>query len=286
MLQQGYHFVVPLTPGFLNCRLPQVWVGAILQQNAYRFEVAVLGRPVERGVVTRFQGIGIGMPGPADYARGIISKTPNLSLRNLNIKKPLQKAFHVPVTCENDANCFALAEAVLGAGKGKSTVVGITLGSGFGSGIIINKKIFHGKGNAGEFGHTTLCFHGPRCRCGNIGCIEEYCSARGVLRLAKGMKAHTPLEVHNLAEKGNKQARAVFLKYGFYLGTGLVNIIHSLDPDSIVIGGGISGAYKYFQSSMKETVQKKCILTPPRISRSLFGKQAGVIGAALLTSLT
>ncbi len=217
-------------------------------------------------------GIGIGSPGPLDYRKGLIIRTKNIPLERVNLKKILEKKFNVPVFVDNDANCFALGDAVYGAGKKFDAVVGLTLGTGVGGGIIIGKKIFHGRNDAGELGHTTINFNGIKCNCGNIGCIEEYVSARGIMRLAKGLKAKTPLDVYNLALKGNKKAIKVFEKTGFYLGVGVANFVNIFDPDVIIIGGGISNAWRFFSKSMKKTVKERCVVNKnPTINNSIPG---------------
>jgi len=227
-------------------------------------------------------GIGIGSPGPLDYRKGIIVKPKNIPLKNVNLKKVLEKKFKIPVVIDNDANCFTLGEALYGSGKNYDCVIGLTIGTGVGGGIVINKKIFHGRMNAGELGHTSINFNGIKCNCGNIGCIEEYVSARGIMRLAKGLKAKTPLEVYNLALKGNKKAIKVFEKMGFYLGIAAANFVNIFDPDIIIIGGGISNAWEFFSKSMKNTVKERCVVNKnPIIIKSRL-KDAAIVGAASL----
>ncbi|MBU3941345.1 MAG: ROK family protein, partial [Nanoarchaeota archaeon] len=227
-------------------------------------------------------GIGIGSPGPLDYRKGLIIRTKNIPLEKVNLKKLLEKKFNVPVFVDNDANCFTFGEALYGSGKNHDCVIGITLGTGVGGGIIINKKIFHGRMNAGELGHTTIDFNGIKCNCGNIGCLEEYVSARGIMRLTKGLKAKTPLEVYNLALKGNKKAINAFEKIGFYLGVNLTNFVNIFDPNIIVIGGKISNAWKFFSKSMKKTVKERAYVNKnPIIVKSRLG-DAAILGAASL----
>ncbi len=227
-------------------------------------------------------GIGIGSPGPLDYRNGIIVKPKNIPLKNVNLKKVLEKKFKIPVFVDNDANCFSFGEALYGSGKNYDCVIGLTIGTGVGGGIVINKKIFHGRMNAGELGHISINFNGIKCNCGNIGCVEEYVSARGIMGLAKGLKAKTPLEVYNLALKGNKKAISVFEKMGFYLGVGLTNFVNIFDPDVVIIGGGISNAWKFFSKSMEKAVKERCVVNKnPKIVKSKL-KHAAILGAASL----
>lgn len=190
--------------------------------------------------------IGIGVPGIVK--RNKIIKCPNLKyLNNLNLSKELKTEIKI----ENDGNCFTLAEAFLGAGKNKKSVLGITLGSGLGSGLVINKKI---QDNL-ELGHMIIKPNGYKCSCGRKGCWECYASAKYLKR--KGVSKKT------------------FKEFGQYLGIGLNKALKSIKPDIIVIGGGISKSWKKF---LKET--RKQIKTQIRVSK--LGEEAGAVGAALI----
>ncbi len=226
----------------------------------------------------KVSGIGIGSPGPMDYKNGIIANPVNLPFRNVPLKKVMQKKFSLPVFLDNDANCFALGEAIFGAGKKYQNVVGITLGTGVGGGIIIDKKIYHGRGNAAELGHMTIKFDGFKARSGNNGDIEEHVSARGVRRI---FGSSNPYLIYKLAEKGNKKAIKTFEEMGFYLGVGLTNIIYAFDPDIIVVGGKISNSWKFFSKAMHNTIKERYFAAPCRIVKSNL-KDAGVLGAAAL----
>lgn len=223
-------------------------------------------------------GIGIGSPGPMDYKNGIVTNPVNLPFRNVPLKKIIQKKFSLPVFLDNDANCFALGEAIFGAGKKYQNVIGITLGTGVGGGIITDKKIYHGRGNAAELGHMTIKFDGLKARSGNNGDIEEYVAARGVRRIFGGSD---PYSIYKLALKGNKNAINTFEKMGYYLGIELTNIVYALDPDIIIIGGKISNSWKFFSKAMLKTVKERYFAAPCRIVKSNL-KDAGVLGAAAL----
>ncbi|MBW2977086.1 ROK family protein [Candidatus Woesearchaeota archaeon] len=227
----------------------------------------------------KIKGIGIGSPGPMDYKKGIIkSAVVNLPLRNVPLRKIIQKKFKIPTFLDNDANCFALAEAVFGQGKNYENVVGITLGTGIGGGIVINKKIFHGRSNAAEFGHMTIKYDGSKSRCGNHGCIETLAAARGITAVYGSSSPHL---IHKLALQGNKKAIRTYEKIGYYLGIGLANIMYALDPDIIVIGGKISNAWKLFSKSMNKTVGGRYFAKPCKIVKSKL-KDAGILGAGAL----
>jgi glucokinase len=227
--------------------------------------------------------IGLAVAGILDFKKRVVLESPNLKyLNNFPLIKVLEKELKAKIVMENDANCFALAEAILGAGKNKNIVLGITLGSGLGGGLVINKKIYQGAfKTAIEPGHQTINFNGPKCICGNIGCWEEYCSAKFFKR--KGFSAQKLAEK---AKQKDKKALAIFQEYGKYLGIGLVNIIDLIEPEIIVIGGGISQAWPYFlKEAKKETNQR--VISPlakkyTKIEISKWGEFSGAIGAGVI----
>ncbi len=230
--------------------------------------------------------IGIGSPGPLDVKKGLILNTPNLPFSGFPLVKAVRKRYKIPVRIDNDANCFALGEARYGKGKGKALVVGIILGTGVGGGFIVKGKVFHGRGNAAEFGHMSVATR-PQCKCGNLGCLEEHASGRGVVRHARrfGLKGvKSAVEVHQIASLGKgkraKLAREAYEEMGEMLGIGMTNIINALDPDIIILGGGVSKAHKLFMPVMKQTVKQRCMLSPPEFAISK-GPMA-LLGAASL----
>jgi len=227
-------------------------------------------------------GIGIGSPGPLDYKRGVITKPVNLPFRNTPLKKIVQNKFKLKTFLNNDANCFALAESLFGNAKGYNNVIGLTLGTGIGGGIVINKKIYHGRGNAAEIGHMTIDYHGPKSRCGNNGCIETHAAARGLLSRSKGLNVQSALELHKLALKNNKAAQKVFSDIGEFLGIAITNLNYAFDPDVIVLGGKISNSWKYFSKSMFATIKKRYFAKPCKVVKTGLGRDAGILGAAAL----
>jgi glucokinase len=217
-------------------------------------------------------GIGLGWPSRA-----------NVCLLDQEIKKILEKKLGLPVILNNDANLFTFCEAMIGWGQKYSFVVGVTLGTGIGCGLVINKKIYAGKGGASELGHMILNFNGPRCKCGNFGCWEEYAGSRSLVRLAKKYKlpGKNGEELYQLAKQGNKQAKLVWQEFGKYVGLGLVSTINAYDPEIIILGGKISRAWPFFFPTMHREIKTKSILKPCPLKISRLGN-AAVIGAGIL----
>jgi len=232
--------------------------------------------------IGKITGIGIGSPGPLNYKTGTITNPVNLPFRNTPLRKIIQNKFKLKTFLDNDANCFALAETLFGKAKGHNNVIGLTLGTGIGGGIIINKKIYHGRGNAAELGHMTIDFHGPKSRCGNNGCIETHAAARGILSRSKGIDVETTIDLYKLALKNNKKALKVFSDIGEFLGIAITNQIYAFDPDIIVFGGKISNSWKFFSKSMNKTIRKRYFSKPCIVAKTALGREAGVLGAAAL----
>ena len=265
-------------------------------------------------------GIGIGSPGPINLREGVLGLLPNLpGWENFPLRDALRFATGMPVTLDSDANAAALAEWKLGAGKstGLSSLVMLTLGTGVGSGIILDGKVWQGMfGMGGEVGHTTVFPEGLLCGCGSRGCLEVYASAAGLVRLANtiarepgstpGLRAlaaaaegFTPLQVAMLAEAGDLSAALAFEQLGYYLGIGIANLINTLDLPMVIVGGGVASAWPLFAESMfkavrafsvvyrlaaptqRETLEKDCTFICP----ATLGPAAGLLGAGLLPYL-
>lgn len=225
------------------------------------------------------EGIGIGCPGPADYRKGVILNSPNIPMNGVNLKETVEKRFKKPVRMDNDANCLILGEALYGAGKGSKVVIGLTLGTGVGGAIIMDGKVFQGRGNAGELGHTTICYNGIKSRCcGNDGCLENYISGANVKRRT-GM---LPEYFYEQAKEGNEQAIRFWKDQGTYLGVAIANFVDILDPDVVVIGGTISRAWEFFYPSLKEELEKRVLSKQDVLVRKAELEDAGIIGAAHL----
>ncbi|MEE8131455.1 MAG: ROK family protein [Candidatus Paceibacterota bacterium] len=224
-----------------------------------------------------FMKIGIGIAGVIESGKLVYS--PNFpNLKGINLIKEIKKIWGRPVVIENDANCFAYAEAILEAGKKYNNIVGLTLGSGLGAGIILNKEIYHGRGAAGEISHSIT-----RCQAQGVKCqeMEDLVSEKFFHKL--GIKNPRDLELK--ARKGDKKAKKIYKNFGKNLGIVIANIVDILDPDVVVLGGSLSNAYNLFIQETKKTA-KKFIVSPKSknipILKSRLGKPAGAIGAALL----
>jgi len=250
-------------------------------------------------------GIGMGAPGPVDMAKGIIYEAVNLGWdKNTPLKDLLEMETGLSAVIDNDANCAALGEMWKGAGDGAKDIVCVTLGTGVGGGVITNGDIVHGvKGAGGEIGHITVVPEGGyQCNCGKTGCLETVASATGVVRLAnekldattkmsvlRGIReAHGTVsakDIFDAAREKDELALEVIDQLSFYLGLSLANLGNGLNPEKIVIGGGVSKAgeilltpvVKYFKQFSFPTVR-----TSTNLSIATLGNDAGVIGAAWL----
>jgi len=283
-------YIIGVDLGGTNIRAGSVLGNKIIKKAEVKTEVSKgkniviknLVKAISSVMTNNVAGIGIGSPGPLNYKKGIIINSPNLPFRNTNLKKILKREFNVHVLIDNDANCFTLGEALYGSGKKHNCVIGLTIGTGVGGGIVINKKVLHGRLNAGELGHMTIKFDGRKARSCNNGDVEEYVSTRGIMRTAKGLNVKTPFDIYKLALCGNKKALKSFEETGFYLGIAVANFVNIFDPDVVIIGGGISHAWIFFSKSMKKTVKERAYVNKnPIIVKSKL-KDAAILGAASL----
>jgi glucokinase len=228
------------------------------------------------------KGIGMGFPTALRGPDKPLYNFPNLPYKKIDIYPILSRKFNKPILMDNDASCCILGEAVLGAGKQYTHVIGITLGTGIGGGIVSNKKLLRGRFSAGEFGHMTIKYDGPQGFRNNPW--EEIAAKRGIIRIAKRrkLKISNPKELYDLAVNGDGTAIKCFEEYGRILGIGITNLIYALDPEIVIIGGKISRSFRFFSKSLKETVKERSYMLPVRIIRGNLGQKAAMIGASLL----
>ncbi len=232
---------------------------------------------------SKITAIGLASPGAIDIKRGIVMNAQNTPQHNYPLREVIRRAHKLPVFLDNDANCFTLAEATLGAGAKYGIVAGITLGTGVGGGLVIDKKIYRGRNCAGEFGHITLDYNGWESPLGIRGGLEEYVGSRGIERLGRHVTSMGTKYLHQLADKKNKDAIDVWERYGEQLGVGLANVVYAVDPEIIVLGGQISKAWKYFHKSAIKKAQECCYFPiPPIVHAKTIS--SGILGAALLCS--
>ena len=238
---------------------------------------------------TAVLGVGIGVPGPVDYSSGKVHFFPNIpGWIEVSLKSILQRRLELPVFVDNDANLMSLAEARRGAAKKSKNAVCLTLGTGVGSGIIINGSLFRGSSfAAGEIGHMPLNEDGPRCACGGRACLERYIGNKEILRAAKKIfnRNITLEELSTLAKKGNRKARDLWYNVGIKLGLALTSLVNVLNPDCIVIGGGVSAAGDFLFKGVTDTIKKRAMPVQAgsvEVLKAKMGSDAGLIGAGIL----
>ncbi|MFA7676816.1 MAG: ROK family protein, partial [Candidatus Omnitrophota bacterium] len=197
----------------------------------------------------KIKGIGIGAPGIINTKKGFIYYLPNITgWKNYPLKRVLEKRLRKPVFINNDANVFGLAESRVGSGKGKSRGIFLTLGTGLGGAVIVDGKLLEGATSAGELGHVPVSLKGKSCGCGSRGCIETYVGNKHLLsrynRISKPNKSAKEVkDIFDMAKAGNKQAMAVWEDFSYVLGRFLAGMVNVFNPQVIVFGGGVSGAF-------------------------------------------
>jgi glucokinase len=243
--------------------------------------------------------VSIMVPGAVDCAKAVVVQAPNLpSLVNFPLKAKLEQRLGWPSYLENDANAAVVGEMWQGAARGCRNVMSVTLGTGVGGGVIIDGKLWRGShGSAGEIGHTTVDpFSGLKCKCGNIGCLELFASATAIVRMTREMLSSFPDTslrsddltaemVYDAGQTGDELALAVFKRMGMYLGIGLANLINLIDPQIIVITGGVVNGWDLFSGEMYRQVEERAFRTTAqqvKIARAECGDNAGLLGAARL----
>ncbi len=248
--------------------------------------------------------IGLGCPGLINSKNGEVVYSNNLHWQNVPLKAKIQEAFGLPVFITNDANAAALGECFCGAGKKYQSMIMITLGTGVGSGIVVNGKLFEGNLGAGvELGHEVIRVGGEKCTCGRRGCFEAYGSATALIRFARrAMQKDKSSLLWKYSEgdeekvdgviifkamrEGDKTAAKVVKKYIYYLSEGLANITNAFHPEALVLGGGICAAGDVFLKPLKKRVDKYTYggtdFAPVDLIIAELGNDAGICGAAKL----
>jgi predicted NBD/HSP70 family sugar kinase len=233
--------------------------------------------------------VGVGTPGVLDPQTQTLKNSNTLCLNGQPLKADLERALGVPLELANDANCFALAEARLGAGKGAETVFGIIMGTGVGGGVVVRERVLYGcQGIAGEWGHNVLDEEGPACYCGKRGCVEKFLAGPALQEYYAGL-AGQPLplaEIVRRCEQGtDPHARATVQRLIAYFGRAIAYLINILDPHVIVIGGGVSNVELLYTEGVQAArpyVFNNRLET--RVVKNQLGDSAGVFGAAMLVA--
>ena len=248
--------------------------------------------------------VGVGVPGVANPSNGVIDRCPNMGWFHVPFRDEFCRHISVPLYIDNDANVAALAESVAGVSAGTSSSVFITIGTGIGSGIILNGKIwrgFHGVG--AELGHVIFSLGGVPCTCGNRGCLERYCSATALIRMGREAVALQPdslilssvgnditkIEARTIidaARENDPVAADVYSRWIHQLAQALANVVNFLDPEVIVLGGGVSKAGDFLLDPLRREYSEYVLyndLPIPEIKLAVLGSKAGIIGAAMLS---
>ncbi|MBD5401965.1 ROK family protein [bacterium] len=251
------------------------------------------------------EGIGFDFPGQVDCKTGVVKLAPNIpGWVNVPIAQMIEEEFNIPTRIDNDVRCAALGELKFGAGRGCENFVCITVGTGIGSGLVINGKVVRGASNAaGEIGHIKLQMHdGPICGCGDTGCLEAFASGPSIVAMAneyiKGGKSTkfremaaaeggeiTPYMVAKAAEEGDPVAKRIFEIIGEYIGIGLTSVINLLNPEKVIIGGGVAEAGDLLFDPIRRTIKQRAMVVAGEaveIVPAELGNSAGVIGASML----
>lgn len=283
-------------------------VASIADDDGLAWTVASLVQELAHTVnisVSDVASVRVGVPGTVEIRSGSINYTCNLPLRNVPLRKLFHRYLSIPLYIENDANCAALAEFLVGAGRDSKRFVTITLGTGVGAGIVHNGKIYHGaNGMAGEVGHMVIQRGGLPCPCGRHGCWEQYASATALKRMTAAALAAHPHSIlaqvvaenegrvsgqsaFIAARRGDPVGQQVCDEYVDYLACGVVNVVNIFQPDTLAIGGGVSNeAEEQLLLPVQQRVARESIPCGrdrrTRIVKAELGNRAGIIGAALL----
>ena len=246
-------------------------------------------------------GVGVGAPGPLDREKGLVVVAPNLGWKNFPLRDRISERLRLPVTLDNDANCATVGEWWQGAARGGTNVVGMTIGTGIGGGVIIEGKLFHGASDvAGEIGHTTIDLNGRHCKCGNYGCLEAYASGPAIATRAREVLVReetasllpslvggkldsiTAETVYKAAQQGDAVASEIVRDTARYLGAGIANLLNILNADVVVVAGGVTQAGDALFVPLRAEVRRRAFRPAVDATRIVAGElpgTAGVVGA-------
>ncbi len=274
-----------------------------VEETARKLAALVLETVQKCGItMAEVAAVGIGSPGIIDSEKGMVVSWTNYGWQNVPLSKLVESQLNKHVFLMNDANAAALGEYEYGAGKKYNSIVMITIGTGIGSGIVFDGKIFEGnQGAGGELGHEVIKFNGEKCSCGRRGCFERYASASALIRQTqKAMNAHPESALWNLCDGniknvngktvfdgmrlGDKTAKNVLSRYYQYLAAGITNAVNAFRPEAIILGGGISAEREKITKPLQAIVNREKMdgnkTTPVQIVTATLGNDAGIYGAA------
>ena len=256
---------------------------------------------------SQIAGIGIGVAGPINFDRGFIHNLTNIKgWKNTPLKQMLTKKIGIRTFVDNDVNVVTLGELAFGAGRGFKDILCLTLGTGVGGGIVLNGHLYRGPNfTAGEIGHIPISITGPKCNCGGTACIERYVGNKFIIQRAKELVKNnkkslifkyannqiskiTPKIISQAASDKDKTALLIWREVGNYLGIALSGLVNTLNPELIIIGGGVAKAGKPLFDSIKKTIKLRSMKNPAsfvRVVPALLGEEAGIVGASVLADL-
>src|ERR671933_1881763 len=247
-----------------------------------------------------FLGVGMGAPGPLDRERGVVVVAPNLGWHDFPLRDAVSDRVRLPTTLDNDANCATVGEWWCGAARGGRNVVGMTIGTGIGGGLILDGQLFHGASDvAGEIGHATIDVNGRLCKCGNYGCLEAYASGPAIAERAREAIAGeeesilrrmvdgdldrlTAATVYAAANDGDALAREIVRDTATFLGAGIANLLNIFNPDVVVVAGGVTQAGDRLFEPLRAEVKRRAFrpaVAACRIVPGTLPGTAGVVGA-------
>lgn len=281
---------------------PELGAEGVVDRIIGVIEGVILDTINETGATRKdFIGIGVGAPGPLDRDKGIVVVAPNLGWKDFPLRDRIGGRLDMPVTLDNDANCATVGEWWLGAARGGRNVVGMTIGTGIGGGLIINGELYHGASDvAGEIGHTTIDVNGRHCKCGNYGCLEAYASGPAIATRAREALVRedtasllpsmvdgqldriTAEVVYDAAKKGDGLANEIVRDTARYLGAGIATLLNVINPDVIVIAGGVTRAGETLFAPLRTEARRRAFGSAVRAARIVPAElpgTAGVVGA-------
>ena len=260
----------------------------------------LIDREDKRG--NKVVAVGIGSPGIIKLDKGIVVTSPNFpGWRDVPLRSLIERAINLPVSLDNDANAAAFGEKWRGAGRKVNSLICLTMGTGIGGGIILDGNLWHGAhGMCGEIGHMTVDPNGPRCNCGNYGCLEAYSSATGMVRgateaIKEGKRTIlkrlsggdsrkiTAKMIYDAATQGDRLSINILKEAGSSLGIAIISLINILNPEMIVLTGAVTGAWDFFMPAAFEEIEKRAysrVMMRTKIVRGKLPGSAGVVGAA------